>query len=293
MKLRNFLCLIISFMCVVSLHGAEHSPHVSPDKNWSLHQECSICNGKETGRTEFSFLLPCGHIVHDKCCILWIIQEGKVCPQCRKPFVDRGVSISYPFDQNELVAICLTNLMDGYNGIIDSVLRLKILDASGLSHLLHLIAFHPDYCSSRCKYASKLIEAGADVNNRRKISGGTALHEAAIRGKQDLVEVLLKEGADQTITCYDDGGTALDYARSREYWDIVRILLNNGSTYKMGSSYYWMVRENSFAILQALIKAKVPMDQEDFADLWKEHCKIKESARDGRIGSFIRQHLDK
>jgi uncharacterized protein len=73
-----------------------------------------------------------------------------------------------------------------------------------------------------------LLEAGADVNGRRR-DGMTALHAAAYRGHTDVMRRLLAQGADPTIRANDDAGphsrqTPLDTARSQGQSGAVALL---------------------------------------------------------------------
>jgi ankyrin repeat protein len=144
-----------------------------------------------------------------------------------------------------------------------------------------------------CELAIKLIAAGADVNHQRGRYGTTALCEAVSAKKQDLVAILLEAGANPNIPCKFDGCTPLDYARCIDNWDIAKLLLGAGARHAKYLSYIsWAVKKNSFEILGTLLKAHVPLNNENFAELWEDYCKIAESDRDGRIGGFILQHID-
>ncbi|MFA6263757.1 MAG: ankyrin repeat domain-containing protein [Candidatus Babeliales bacterium] len=289
MKHGNFLYVVISLLCATaSLHGAKLDPE-KQSKNGSIHQACFICQGRETEQLDFAFLLPCGHMLHRDCLTRLVINEGKACPACGNWFIDRVVGITNPFDQDELVLICKGSLINGYPGVADSVLRMGLLNKLGLSHLLHSVAFYLE----DCKLAIKLIEAGADVNHQRGTYGTTALYEAVSSRKQDLVTILLQAGADPNIPCKIDGCAPLDYVRCIDNWDIAKLLLGAGARHAKYSSYIsWAVKKNSFEILDTLLKVHVPLNNENFAELWEDHCKIAESDRDGRIGAFILQHSD-
>jgi hypothetical protein len=289
MKHVNFLYVAVSLLCATtSLNGAMLKSD-QPSKNASIHKICAICQGSGKDRLEFAFLLPCGHMFHKACFREFIIDGENTCPTCGSSFIDRGISLPYPFDQYELESICKSSLLEGYPGITDSVLRMGILDKVGLSHLLHAVAFY----FGDCELATKLITAGADVDHQREVSGATSLCEAVFTRKQAIVEVLLKAGANPNIACRSDGCTPLDYARYKDYWDIAKLLLDAGARHANYTSYIsWAVKKNSFEILKALLKANIPLNNENFVDLWEEHCKIAESNRDGRIGAFILQRID-
>ena len=54
-----------------------------------------------------------------------------------------------------------------------------------------------------------MLERGADVNARER---ATALHEAALRGDRDLVEMLLDHGADPSVHDAYHGATPAGWA---------------------------------------------------------------------------------
>jgi len=75
--------------------------------------------------------------------------------------------------------------------------------------------------SNKIDHLKRLLRAGASVNAKDN-RGFTALHRAAERGFEDIVEFLLKNGADKTIV--GQGQTALSFAQSRGNEKIVALL---------------------------------------------------------------------
>ena len=69
-----------------------------------------------------------------------------------------------------------------------------------------------------------LIDYSADVNIQDKY-GCTALHGAALKGREDMLELLLEQGADPNIKD-KDGWTPLHVAALKRYEVIVEVLLN-------------------------------------------------------------------
>ncbi len=67
-----------------------------------------------------------------------------------------------------------------------------------------------------------LIERGADVN-AVQTAGYRPLHQAAVVGREDLVDLLLSAGADRTAQC-DRGKTPADYARDRGFTALAELL---------------------------------------------------------------------
>jgi ankyrin repeat protein len=67
-----------------------------------------------------------------------------------------------------------------------------------------------------------LIERGADVN-AAQTAGYRPLHQAAVTGRDDLVQMLLDAGADKTARC-DREKTPADYARERGHAAVAQML---------------------------------------------------------------------
>ena len=69
------------------------------------------------------------------------------------------------------------------------------------------------------------IAAGTDVNAKRGMIGGTALHEAAARGHKEIVELLIAAGADVNAEIGKGGATPLNFVNPRcksETFDLLR-----------------------------------------------------------------------
>lgn len=67
-----------------------------------------------------------------------------------------------------------------------------------------------------------LIARGADVN-AAQTAGYRPLHQAAVAGREDLVQMLLGAGAERSARC-DRGKTAADYARERGFQELAELL---------------------------------------------------------------------
>lgn len=63
-----------------------------------------------------------------------------------------------------------------------------------------------------CKMGKSLIEAGANINQKRSVDGATAIYYAIEDGKDDFVKLMVESGYDLTIKRDADGYSALDYA---------------------------------------------------------------------------------
>ena len=70
--------------------------------------------------------------------------------------------------------------------------------------------------------AQKLVDAGADVNERNS-NGATALTFAATFGHMEIAELLLQKGADITVPDAR-GKTPLDHARIQENWPMYDLI---------------------------------------------------------------------
>ncbi|WP_265033965.1 ankyrin repeat domain-containing protein [Wolbachia endosymbiont (group A) of Sicus ferrugineus] len=73
------------------------------------------------------------------------------------------------------------------------------------------------------------IQKGADVNAKDK-DGNTPLHLAAMKGKIDVVKILLEYNADVN-TKNNEGRTALYYAANNNHQELVELLLAHGASY--------------------------------------------------------------
>jgi ankyrin repeat protein len=71
--------------------------------------------------------------------------------------------------------------------------------------------------------AAYLLDRGADLN-AKGVFGGTGLHWAAIGGKRETVELLLRRGADVTLRDVRFAGTPEDWAREGGHDDMARLL---------------------------------------------------------------------
>jgi len=75
------------------------------------------------------------------------------------------------------------------------------------------------------KLVKLLLDAGANPNYIEKYDGDTSLHRACVKGRFNIVRLLLKAGADFTIKD-KNGETALDIARDGDRKAIVALLEN-------------------------------------------------------------------
>ena len=71
------------------------------------------------------------------------------------------------------------------------------------------------------------IAAGVDVNAKRKGSGWTALHFAALEDHKEIVELLITKGADVNAKA-DKGFTPLDVAIQRKHPETADLLRKHG-----------------------------------------------------------------
>jgi ankyrin repeat protein len=93
----------------------------------------------------------------------------------------------------------------------------------GFSHQEGSKALFSAIANGRIEIASRLINAGANINGRSR-QGYTALMIAASHGQDDLVRLLLDKGAD--LTRVDaDGRNALQIAREADRKGCVALLL--------------------------------------------------------------------
>jgi ankyrin repeat protein len=73
-----------------------------------------------------------------------------------------------------------------------------------------------------------LLRWGANVD-LRNAQGATALHDAALAGKLDVVQLLVEKGANVNAKDNESGATPLHHAASWGRTEVVTFLLENGA----------------------------------------------------------------
>jgi ankyrin repeat protein len=107
-------------------------------------------------------------------------------------------------------------------------------DVDAISRLgtpLHLAAFAPKGVESTviAEIVKKLIDHGADVHIKHELTGQTALHAVAMRGRTEAARLLIDAGAD--VSAKDNRGrTPLAYAQRRyESREVAELLRQHGA----------------------------------------------------------------
>jgi ankyrin repeat protein len=77
--------------------------------------------------------------------------------------------------------------------------------------------------------AKKLLDQGADVNERNRLNGATALKAASSQGNVDMVKLLLDRGADVNLASGNQGWTPLSNAAWRDHPDVAMLLIERGA----------------------------------------------------------------
>jgi ankyrin repeat protein len=85
--------------------------------------------------------------------------------------------------------------------------------------------------SNHANIAAFLLDRGADINFQ-KPGSNTALIEAAIAGKRDVIELLVSRNADLNRVG-ENGGTALTFALLNEQYESARILMAAGADFQL------------------------------------------------------------
>ncbi|MEM6752026.1 MAG: ankyrin repeat domain-containing protein [Cyanobacteria bacterium P01_C01_bin.38] len=100
------------------------------------------------------------------------------------------------------------------------------------------------YMSRNIILMELLLKHGANPNHLTTYKITSVLHDAAVRGKEEIVELLLKNGADVNIKNYRNE-TPLDVAAQQLRLDTVEILLENGgvTNTELGSQRLELVRK--------------------------------------------------
>jgi ankyrin repeat protein len=77
--------------------------------------------------------------------------------------------------------------------------------------------------------ATKLLDQGADVNEKNKLNGSTALKVASSQGNIDMVKLLLDRGADVNLASGNMGWTALSNAAWTGQTEVAILLVERGA----------------------------------------------------------------
>jgi ankyrin repeat protein len=77
--------------------------------------------------------------------------------------------------------------------------------------------------------ATKLLDQGADVNERNKLNGSTALKVASSQGNVEMVKLLLDRGADVNLASGNMGWTALSNAAWTGQTEVAILLVERGA----------------------------------------------------------------
>lgn len=106
--------------------------------------------------------------------------------------------------------------------LLDSGIDVNIHDGNGLAPLDHALD------SGNLKLVALLLERWANVNNRDKYVGQTALHYAATIGNLKLISLLLKHDADINISD-KNGMTPLGMAKTMDQRQAIELLVKHGA----------------------------------------------------------------
>jgi cytohesin len=105
------------------------------------------------------------------------------------------------------------------------------------------------------------LEYGANPNLRNK-TGSTPLHDAALKGTREVIELLLAHAAEINARNREDGATPLHFAASFGRLDAVKALVEHGADtgLKTGkdSTALQLAAENGFTDVVAFLKTVRP-----------------------------------
>lgn len=100
------------------------------------------------------------------------------------------------------------------------------------------------YKDNRSIFVEKLLEHGADINERRELSfaengerGSTSLIDAATCGDKSIVKYLISRNADINATDEYNHDTALGAAITTDHYDVAYYLLSHGADYEIPVFY--------------------------------------------------------
>jgi ankyrin repeat protein len=143
--------------------------------------------------------------------------------------------------------------------------------------------------------AKSIIQRGADVNQKARVTGATALHAACIRDYKDIAELLLSRGADVNCTL-SNGGTILHFiaaCRDKGSLDMVTFLLSKGARTDVedcdgNSALHYACTNADPAIAEALIRSGADIHKRNRAGATPLHLCIS-----ARHAFLVRLLLDK
>jgi uncharacterized protein len=134
-------------------------------------------------------------------------------------------------------------------------------------HADSAVALHAAVRAGNLDAVSRLLNAGADPNCR-DVLGGTPLLTASWFGEASMVSLLLSHGADANAIHREAGASALEYAVLKGRPDIVELLLaagaNVGRKYRGGQTVLHLAAaRSSVPVLEDLIAAKADLAATD------------------------------
>ncbi|XP_055332445.1 ankyrin repeat domain-containing protein 29-like isoform X1 [Paramacrobiotus metropolitanus] len=125
-----------------------------------------------------------------------------------------------PHDQLLHLAALQGNLVKLRMVLDSGRVHVDVKDSDGTTPLMLAVANNHLAC------VEELLEQEAEVNERRNISGATALYYAAQNGFFDIITTLYRHGAEINCRCHD-GGTPFAVACQSGHLDVVRYLYDH------------------------------------------------------------------
>ena len=174
---------------------------------------------------------------------LKVINEGAA--EKLKELLNQGLNINMTNDRGKtlLMIQCINHGLKGVKLLLEYGADAKITDFWGNSALILACRHHKANCKEECAKIIKLLTAkGADMNSASVLSSairhegygkGTALFEACIRGRVEVVRLLLELGADINVTHQNPLVEACTFRRI----NVVKLLISYGADVNARNHY--------------------------------------------------------
>ena len=182
----------------------------------------------------------------------------------------------------DLINAVRKNYIIRVHELLDSGVDPNIRDRNGDTILLFASM------RGRTEIVRLLLQRGDEPNLENTYSGHTPLYEASSSGYTDIVKLLLENNADPNIT---RGYTPLHLASMKGYTNIVKLLLENGANPNIRNDY----GESAYDIALDRAEYDLTLDKRyiEISRLIKEHIDLQRMQRPLQNLAFMKYFLDR